>query len=149
LPHVSPSKTKFNGVEPGDTSTAPVNVTPRSVMFRTPDPKLPPDIVGDAPASAATVTIPDFAPPLHDPYDPDARNTVSPACACENIDANDDGVAWKSAAPATPGAITRATSTASAAQRCRGTRQVAGESGELSIKRLFCPLPEHADADPF
>jgi len=26
---------------------------------------------------------------------------------------------------------------------------VAGESGELSIKRLFCPLPEHADADPF
>ena len=67
LPHVSPSKTRFNGVEPGDTSTGPVNVTPRIVMFRTLDPKLPPDIDGDAPASAATVTIPDFAPPLHDP----------------------------------------------------------------------------------
>ena len=63
-------------------------------MLRTPDPKLPPDIVGDAPASAATVTIPDFAPATPRPVaDPDARYTVSPACACENIDANVDGVA--------------------------------------------------------
>jgi hypothetical protein len=62
-------------------------------MLRTLEPKLPPDIVGDAPDSAATVTIPAFAPPLNDPYDPDAKNTVSPDCACENIDANVDGVA--------------------------------------------------------
>ena len=54
-------------MDPGATSTAPVNVTPRIVMFRTLDPKVPPDIVGDAPASAATVTIPDFAPPFHEP----------------------------------------------------------------------------------
>src|SRR5207342_2698938 len=77
LPHVSPSKTRFSGVEPGATSTGPVNVTPRIVMLRTLDPKLPPDIVGDAPLSAATTTIELFAPPFHDPYDPDARYTVS------------------------------------------------------------------------
>ena len=67
FPHVSPSKTRFNGVDPGATSTAPVNVTPRIVMLRTPDPKSPPDIDGDAPASAATVTMPDFAPPFQEP----------------------------------------------------------------------------------
>ncbi len=80
-------------MDPGETSTGPVNVTPRIVTLRTPDPKFPPAIVGDAPASAATTTIELFAPPLHEPYDPDARYTVSPPCACENIDANVDGVA--------------------------------------------------------
>ena len=64
---MSPSKIKFNGVDPGATSTGPVNVTPLIVMFRTPEPKLPPDIVGDAPLSAATTTIELFAPPLNDP----------------------------------------------------------------------------------
>jgi hypothetical protein len=67
LPHVSPSNTRFNGADPGETSTGPVNVTPLIVMFRTPEPKSPPDIVGDAPESAATTTIELFAPPPHDP----------------------------------------------------------------------------------
>ena len=55
-------------------------------------PEMPPDIDGDAPASAATVTIPDFAPPLN------VRNTrrqidgVTPL-RLRNTDANDDGVA--------------------------------------------------------
>jgi hypothetical protein len=83
-------------------------------MFRTPDPKFPPAIDGDAPDSGAIVTIDDFAPPLKLPYDPDANNTVSPPCADANVDANDDGVACRSAAPATPGAtISAATSVAS------------------------------------
>ena len=51
----------------GETSTAPVNVTPLIVMLRTLDPKLPPDIVGDAPLSAATTTIELLAPPFQDP----------------------------------------------------------------------------------
>ena len=54
-------------MDPGATSTAPVNVTPLIVMLRTLDPKLPPDIVGDAPESAATTTIELLAPPLHEP----------------------------------------------------------------------------------
>ena len=54
-------------MEPGATSTGPVNVTPLIVMLRTLDPKLPPDIVGEAPLSAATTTIELFAPPFHDP----------------------------------------------------------------------------------
>ena len=37
----SPSKTKFNGVDPGATSTAAVNVTPLIVMFRTPRTEVP------------------------------------------------------------------------------------------------------------
>src|ERR1700709_66623 len=48
LAHVSPSKTRFSGVDPGDTSTGPVKVTPRIVMLRTLDPKFPPAIVGAA-----------------------------------------------------------------------------------------------------
>ena len=125
-------------MDPGETSTGPVNVTPRIVMLRTLDPKFPPAIVGVAPESAATTTIELLAPPFHDPYDPEARYTVSPPCACENIDANVEGVAWKSAAPAIPGATTkRATSDARATQRCRGPRRKAGGNAELSIKRLF------------
>src|SRR3954466_9823806 len=107
LPHVSPSKTRFNGAEPGETSTGPVNVTPLIVMFRTPEekvppphphgrpppppppPPLPPPPARHPPPPPATPPTDLFPPPLHDPYDPDARYTVSPPCACENIDAND------------------------------------------------------------
>jgi hypothetical protein len=90
-------------------------------MFRTPEEKFPPDIDGDAPASAATTTIELFAPPPHDPYDPDARYTVSPPCACENIDANDDGVAWKSVALAALGSS--ATEAATVLTRIRPVRR--------------------------
>src|SRR3954463_6604105 len=121
LPHVSPSKTRFNGAEPGETSTGPVNVTPLIVMFRTPEEKFPPDIDGDAPASAATTTIELFAPPPHDPYHPDARHPVAPPCACENIDANDDGVAWKSVALAALGSS--ATEAATVLTRIRPVRR--------------------------
>ena len=58
---------QIQGRGPGATSTAPVNVTPRTVTLRTPDPKFPPAIAGDAPDSAATTTIELFAPPLHEP----------------------------------------------------------------------------------